>query len=85
MEYQCKICCNDVIPINVKQNKEEWGIEVLWECPICTSEHNGDTVTNRAEGERCDNCGEFVEEYIEVNFTGEIQHMCTECEEEFWV
>ena len=65
MEYQCKVCFNDVTPINVKQNREEWSIEVCWECPICTSEYNGDTVTNRAEGERCDNCGDWVKEVVE--------------------
>ena len=36
------------------------------------------------EAIKCCMCGEETEEFIEVNFTGEEQKMCKECEEEFW-
>lgn len=83
-EWQCEVCNYQGNPTNIKENKEEWRIEVECECPHCESTYLDGEVMNRAEGECCDFCGEFVDEVVEVYFGGSksdrICLMCKECE-----
>ena len=82
-EWQCQVCNYEGHPAKLRKVKEEWGHDYYCECPSCETTYCNDCIENRAEGEICAYCGEFVEEVVELNMGGSKPDMvCRECEEE---
>src|SRR5210317_1535582 len=73
--FQCQVCNFEGAATNQSKSQEEWGMEYHYECPICGSEYTNDCVTNRAEGEVCDHCGEFTNKNVK---DGE-DRLCLDC------
>lgn len=77
--WECDNCKYSDEQVNIRKIDGDY----YYECGLCDSQYINDCLTDATKGARCDFCGEWVEEVVELNLGGsKLDMVCRECEVE---